>query len=100
MAGFVLFFPHYPSFLAKQGLYIEQLFVRECYRKQGFGKMLLSAVAGQAAKMGYVRVDWAVVDWNVNAINFYQEMGAQVWPGWKLCRLGGDALQAFAHNKP
>ncbi|XP_059296391.1 GCN5-related N-acetyltransferase 8-like [Lycium ferocissimum] len=96
VAGFVLFFPNYSTFLAKPGFYIEDIFVRECYRRKGFGKILLSAVAAQAAKMGYGRVEWVVLDWNVNAIKFYEEMGAEIMQEWKVCRLTGDALQAFA----
>ncbi|KAK9283783.1 hypothetical protein L1049_012035 [Liquidambar formosana] len=97
LAGFVLFFPNYSTFLAKPGFYIEDLFVRECYRRKGFGKMLLSAVAVQAVKMGYGRVEWVVLDWNVNAIKFYEEMGAQVLQEWRICRLTGDALQAYGN---
>ncbi|KAJ8533954.1 hypothetical protein K7X08_007278 [Anisodus acutangulus] len=97
VAGFVLFFPNYSTFLAKPGFYIEDIFVRECYRRKGFGRMLLSAVAAQAAKMGYGRVEWVVLDWNVNAIKFYEEMGAHVMQEWRVCRLTGDALQAFAN---
>ncbi|KAK6933393.1 GNAT domain [Dillenia turbinata] len=95
VGGFVLFFPNYSTFLAKPGFYVEDLFVRECYRRRGFGKMLLSAVAKQAVKMGYGRVEWVVLDWNVNAIKFYEEMGAKVLQEWRLCRLTGDALQAY-----
>ncbi|XP_059628327.1 GCN5-related N-acetyltransferase 8-like [Cornus florida] len=98
VAGFVLFFPNYSTFLAKPGLYVEDLFVRECYRRKGFGKMLLSAVATQAAKMGYGRVEWVVLDWNVNAIKFYEEMGAQIHQEWRICRLTGEALQAYANH--
>ncbi|KAE8701534.1 L-ornithine N5-acetyltransferase NATA1 [Hibiscus syriacus] len=94
IAGFVLFFPNYSTFLGKPGFYVEDLFVRECYRRKGFGKMLLSAVAKQAVKMGYGRVEWVVLDWNVNAIKFYEQMGAQVLPEWRICRLTGDSLQA------
>ncbi|KAM3340149.1 L-ornithine N5-acetyltransferase NATA1 [Capsicum baccatum] len=97
VAGFVLFFPNYSTFLAKPGFYIEDIFVRECYRRKGFGKMLLSAVAAQAAKMGYGRVEWVVLDWNVNAIKFYEEMGAEVMKEWRVCRLTGEALQTFAN---
>ncbi|KAI5648634.1 hypothetical protein M9H77_34639 [Catharanthus roseus] len=97
VAGFVLFFPNYSTFLAKPGFYIEDLFVREPYRKKGFGRLLFTAVAAQAAKMGYGRVEWVVLDWNVNAIQFYEQMGAQILPDWRVCRLTGEALQAFAH---
>ncbi|KAG4148617.1 hypothetical protein ERO13_D05G296200v2 [Gossypium hirsutum] len=95
IGGFVLFFPNYSTFLGKPGFYVEDLFVRECYRRKGFGKMLLSAVAKQAVKMGYGRVEWVVLDWNVNAITFYEQMGAKVLPEWRICRLTGDALQAY-----
>ncbi|PIN03365.1 Diamine acetyltransferase [Handroanthus impetiginosus] len=97
VGGFVLFFPNYSTFLAKPGFYIEDIFVRECYRRKGLGKMLLSAVAAQATKMGYGRVEWVVLDWNVNAITFYEQMGAQILPEWRICRLTGDALQSYAH---
>ncbi|KAK6228219.1 GNAT domain - like 9 [Theobroma cacao] len=95
IAGFVLFFPNYSTFLGKPGFYVEDLFVRQCYRRKGFGKMLLSAVAKQAVKMGYGRVEWVVLDWNINAIKFYEQMGAKVLPDWRICRLTGDALQAY-----
>ncbi|XP_019198664.1 PREDICTED: probable acetyltransferase NATA1-like [Ipomoea nil] len=97
VAGYALFFPNYSSFLAKPGFYIEDIFVREAYRRKGFGRMLLSAVAAQAAKMGYGRVEWVVLDWNVNAIRFYEQMGAEVHQEWRICRLSGEALQAYAH---
>ncbi|KAI3695908.1 hypothetical protein L1987_78912 [Smallanthus sonchifolius] len=96
VAGFVLFFPNYSTFLAKPGFYIEDLFVRESYRRKGLGKMLLSAVAKQAVAMGYGRVEWVVLDWNVNAIKFYEQMGADVMQEWRVCRLTGDALQGYA----
>ncbi|XP_054810385.1 probable acetyltransferase NATA1-like [Prosopis cineraria] len=95
VAGFVLFFPNYSTFLGKPGFYIEDLFVRECYRRKGFGKMLLSAVAKQAVEMGYGRVEWVVLDWNVNAIKFYEDMGAKILHEWRICRLTGEALQAY-----
>lgn len=98
VAGFVLFFPNYSTFLAKPGFYIEDLYVRECYRRKGYGKMLLSAVAKQAVKMGYGRVEWAVLDWNVNAIKFYEEMGAKVLNEWRICRLTGEALEKYGDD--
>ncbi|RWW06832.1 hypothetical protein GW17_00029813 [Ensete ventricosum] len=80
VAGFVLCFPNYSTFLAKPGLYIEDIFVRAAWRRRGLGRMLLAAVAGQAAQMGMGRVEWCVLDWNVNAIKFYEDMGAEVMP--------------------
>ncbi|RAL42738.1 hypothetical protein DM860_009245 [Cuscuta australis] len=96
VAGYALFFPNYSSFLAKPGFYIEDIFVQETYRRKGFGRMLLSAVAAQAAKMGYERVEWVVLDWNVNAIKFYEQMGAHVHKEWRICRLSGEALRSYA----
>ncbi|KAF7815748.1 receptor-like protein EIX2 [Senna tora] len=95
VAGFVLFFPNYSTFLGKPGFYVENLYVRECYRRKGFGKMLLWAVANQAVKMGCGRVEWVVLDWNVNAIKFYEEMGAKVLQEPKFCRLTGEPLEAY-----
>lgn len=92
-----MFFPNYSTFLAKPGFYVEDLYVRECYRRKGLGKILLSTVAAQAVKMGYGRVEWMVLDWNVNAIKFYEEMGAQVMNEWRICRLTGEALQAYGN---
>ncbi|KAL7109763.1 hypothetical protein ACP275_06G195700 [Erythranthe tilingii] len=97
VGGFVLFFPNYSSFLAKPGFYIEDIFVRECYRRKGLGQMLLSTLAAQAAKMGYGRVEWVVLDWNANAIMFYEQMGAEILPEWRICRLTGESLQAYAN---
>lgn len=57
--------------------------------------MMLTAVAGQAARMGYGRVEWCVLDWNENAIRFYKEMGADVMPMWRICRLSGANLEAY-----
>lgn len=95
VAGFVLFFPNYSTFLGKPGFYVEDLFVRESYRRKGFGKMLLTAVAKQAVKMGYGRVEWVVLDWNVNAIKFYEDLGAKILQEWRLCRLTGENLEAY-----
>ncbi|WVZ07651.1 hypothetical protein V8G54_020997 [Vigna mungo] len=95
VVGFVLFFSNYSTFLGKPGFYVEDLFVRKCYRRQGFGRILLSTVANQAEKMGYGRVEWVVLDWNVNAIKFYEEMGTDLLNEWRICRLTREALQAY-----
>ncbi|KAK0593408.1 hypothetical protein LWI29_036208 [Acer saccharum] len=75
--------------------HVEDLFVTDSYRRKGFGRMLLSAVAKQAVKMGYCRVEWVVLDWNVNVIKFYEEMGAKIHNECRICRLTGEALQAY-----
>ncbi|NP_001136452.1 Probable acetyltransferase NATA1-like [Zea mays] len=94
-AGFVICFPNYSTFLSKPGLYVEDIFVRAPWRRRGLGRMMLSAVAGRAAELGMGRVEWCVLDWNKNAIDFYEGMGADVLPQWRICRLAGAALDKY-----
>ncbi|KAJ4774133.1 N-acetyltransferase [Rhynchospora pubera] len=95
IAGFVICFPNYSTFLPKMGLYIEHIFVREPWRRMGLGKFMLSLVAKKAAELGMGRVDWCVLDWNVNAIEFYKGMGAEVFQEWRICRLTGPSLEKY-----
>ncbi|XP_023533197.1 probable acetyltransferase NATA1-like [Cucurbita pepo subsp. pepo] len=97
VAGFVLFFPNFPSYTGRPGFFLEAFFVRKCYRRKGFGKMLLSAVAKQAVKMDYCEVFWLVKNWNVNAMRFYEDMGAQTVER-KIYTLTGDALQLHQND--
>lgn len=95
VVGYVLFFPNFSSFLAQVGFYIEDIYVRKPYRKKGFGTTLLRSVASEGVKHGVGRVEWCVLDWNINAIKFYEAMGATVMPEWRICRLTGNELQAY-----
>lgn len=92
IAGFVLFYPTYCSFFGKPGFRIQDLFVRESYRSLGFGELLMKAVANEAVNLGYVKVEWSVVDWNVGATKFYERIGACVLEDWKTFELTNDAL--------
>jgi GNAT superfamily N-acetyltransferase len=94
VAGFVLFFPNYSTFLAKGGFYVEDLYVRKPYRGRGLGTILLKTVVQQAVRLGAGRVEWCVLDWNVDAIKFYQGLGASLLPEWRICRLTGKALES------
>jgi GNAT superfamily N-acetyltransferase len=93
--GFALFFHNYSTFLTQPGLYLEDVFVRPEYRRQGVGKALLTAVAKIAVDRGCGRLEWSVLEWNQNAIEFYQSLGATVLPDWKICRLTGETLTKF-----
>jgi GNAT superfamily N-acetyltransferase len=93
--GFALFFHNYSTFLTQPGLYLEDVFVRPEYRRQGVGKALLAAVAKIAVDRGCGRLEWSVLEWNQNAIEFYQSLGATVLPDWKICRLTGETLTKF-----
>lgn len=94
--GFALFFHNYSTFLTKPGIYLEDLFVLPEYRGHGIGKALLVHVAQIAADRGCGRLEWSVLDWNELAIGFYQRMGAEVLPDWRICRVTGEALQQLS----
>ena len=95
-AGFALWFESYSTFLAKPGLYLEDLFVYPEYRGRGLGRQLLRHLARVAVERGYGRVEWSVLDWNVDAIGFYRSLGAELLDDWRRCRLAGDAIPALA----
>lgn len=93
--GFALFFPNFSTFLARPGLWLEDLFVYPQHRGRGVGRRLLSEVAALARARGCGRLEWAVLDWNQSAIAFYQGMGATVMPDWRVARVTGPALEGF-----
>ncbi|MGC4089944.1 MAG: GNAT family N-acetyltransferase [Polyangiaceae bacterium] len=85
--GFALFFTTYSTFLTRPGIYLEDLFVLESERGSGVGKALLGAVRDVAVLRGAGRFEWSVLDWNENAIAFYERFGAKVLPDWRICRI-------------
>ncbi len=95
-AGFALYFFNYSTFLARPGLYLEDLFVPEKFRGQGIGKALLLHLAQIANARGCGRMEWAVLDWNQPAIEFYESLGARRMLDWQVCRLTGAALTQYA----
>ncbi|MFI4902894.1 MAG: GNAT family N-acetyltransferase [Burkholderiales bacterium] len=96
VAGFALFFPTFSTFLARRGLWLEDLFVVPAMRGLGVGRALLAAVAGVAHARGCGRFEWAVLDWNAPAIGFYEGLGATLMPEWRLARVTGPALTTMA----
>jgi GNAT superfamily N-acetyltransferase len=92
VVAFALFFTNFSTFLAQPGLYLEDLFVKPEHRGAGIGEALLKRLAQLAVERGCGRFEWSVLDWNENAIRFYERMGATVMPDWRVCRLTGDAL--------
>jgi GNAT superfamily N-acetyltransferase len=94
--GFALFFHNYSTFLARPGIYLEDLYVRPGYRGRGVGKLLLTTVAQVAVERGCGRFEWAVLDWNTPSINFYQSLGAEMKSDWRIMRTTGVALERMA----
>jgi GNAT superfamily N-acetyltransferase len=97
-AGFAIYFTNYSTFLAKPGLYLEDLFVKPEYRGQGIGKALLLHLASLANDRGYGRMEWSVLDWNQPAIDFYEKLGAERKVDWTICRLTGPTLEQYRRS--
>ena len=95
-AGFALYFFNYSTFLARPGLYLEDLFVKPEFRGAGLGKTLLLHLAALAHERGCGRMEWAVLDWNEPAIGFYEALGAKRLLDWQICRLDAQALTKHA----
>ena len=98
-AGFALYFSNYSTFLAKQGIYLEDLFVKPAFRGRGIGKLLLTHLAGIAVERGCGRLEWSVLDWNTDAIRFYESLGAKAMDDWTVYRVTGPALAQLAGER-
>lgn len=95
-AGYAVWFLSYSTWLGRQGLYLEDLYVTPRYRGVGAGKRLLRALARIAVESGCGRFEWSVLEWNTPAIEFYKSIGASAQSEWVRYRLAGEALAAFA----
>jgi GNAT superfamily N-acetyltransferase len=95
-AGFAVWFINFSTFSGRAGIYLEDLFVRPALRGKGIGKALLSHLAKQCLANGWSRLQWAVLDWNTPAIEFYKSLGATLMDEWTVCRVTGPALAALA----
>lgn len=94
--GFALFFHNYSTFLGQPGIYLEDLFVVPESRGGGVGRALLERLAQLALDRGCGRLEWAVLDWNQDAIGFYERLGATPNSEWTVYRLTGESLRALA----
>lgn len=94
--GFALYFFSFSTFLARQGLYLEDLYVLPEERSAGAGRALLVELARRAAARGCGRMEWSVLDWNTPAIEFYKAHGAQPMSEWTVFRVSGEGLHALA----
>jgi GNAT superfamily N-acetyltransferase len=96
--GFALFFHTFSTFLARPGLYLEDLFVLADHRGRGVGRALLAHLAHLAVERGCGRLEWSVLNWNQEAIRFYERLGARPNSEWTVYRLTGESLEALGRE--
>jgi GNAT superfamily N-acetyltransferase len=99
VAGFALYFHSFSTFLAKPGIYLEDLYVRQKFRGQGCGEALLRHLARTALERGCGRLEWSVLDWNQRALDFYKRLGAVPLNEWTVHRVSDDALTTLASTR-
>lgn len=97
-AGFAVYFQSFSTWLGRDGLFLEDLYVSPEYRGRGFGKVLLKHLANIAVKRNCGRFEWNVLDWNEPAIKFYESLGARPQSEWVGYRLEGPALKKLAQE--
>ncbi len=97
-AGFAVYFHTYSTFLARPGLYLEDIFVLPEHRRRGLGTLLMRRVAAVAVERGCGRFEWAALDWNTDAHRFYEGLGAEMLAEWRLFRMTGEALRRLGEN--
>jgi GNAT superfamily N-acetyltransferase len=98
--GIALWFLNFSSFRGRNGIYLEDIFVRPAHRGRGIGKALLAGLAKRCVAEGWTRLEWAVLDWNTPSIAFYKAQGAELLSDWTVCRVSGDALLRLAEQRP
>lgn len=98
LGGFALWFLNFSTWLGRNGLYLEDLYVRPELRGTGYGKALLSTLAAECVDKGYGRLEWWVLDWNEPALGFYRSLGAVPMDEWTVHRVTGDALVRLANG--
>lgn len=87
LSATALFYPTFSTFTGKPGLWLEDVYVRPAFRGQGIGRAILDHLLALARSRGCARAEWSVLDWNENAIRFYQGLGATVMPDWRIARV-------------
>ena len=96
--GFALFYHNFSTFLARPGMYLEDLFLLPDHRGRGVGRALLAHLARIAVERGCGRLEWAVLNWNQAAVRFYERLGARPNSEWTVYRLTGEALRALGRE--
>jgi GNAT superfamily N-acetyltransferase len=99
MAGYALHFFTFSSFIGRPGIWLEDLYVRPAYRRQGLGRAMIEAVARIGAERNCGRFEWTALNWNKNALDFYGKLGGQTMDDWILVRLNAEGLRRVANRK-
>jgi GNAT superfamily N-acetyltransferase len=94
--GYAIYFFTFSSFIGRPGIWLEDLYVRPQFRRQGLGRALIHAVARIGAERDCGRFEWTALNWNENALDFYRKLGAQVLSEWAILRLNSQALRRLA----
>jgi diamine N-acetyltransferase len=100
VAGFAAWFVNFSTFAGRPGIYLEDLFVRPAFRRNGIGQALLGHLAKTCIDNHWARLQWSVLDWNAPSITFYKSLGAELMSEWTLCKVTGNALAALAERAP
>jgi len=98
VVGCALWFLNFSTWCGVHGIYLEDLYVQPVHRRTGMGRALLAELARECQLQGYVRLEWAVLDWNEPALGFYRALGARPRDGWTTFRLSGDPLDRLAQS--
>ncbi|HUO11013.1 MAG TPA: GNAT family N-acetyltransferase [Phycisphaerae bacterium] len=96
--GYAIWFRTFSTFLGRPGIYLEDVYVQPAHRGKGIGKAFLKHLARLAVERNYGRIEWSVLTWNEPSIGFYKSLGAQPLDEWKMMRLTGEELKAFASD--
>lgn len=96
VAGMALYFNNYSTWTSAPGVYLEDLYVRAQFRKRGYGKLLIKALAVECKRIGGGRVEWCCLRWNEPSLGFYRSLGAKEMEGWVTLRVDGEALDGMA----
>ena len=99
-AGFAVWFVNFSTFAGRPGIYLEDLFVRPAFRRNGIGQALLGHLARRCIARNWARLQWSVLDWNAPSITFYKSLGAELLDDWTLCKVTGTALVQLAERAP
>src|SRR5262245_3715845 len=99
LTGYALYFFTFSSFIGRAGIWLEDLYVRPAFRRQGLGRAMIEAVARIGAARNCGRFEWTALNWNKNALDFYRKLGAQMMDDWVLVRMNSDGLRRVAGRK-